>query len=1210
MFLKQHQSPHPKGFALVVTLSLMILLTIVAVGLLTLSSVSLRATNQGEAMATARANARMALILALGDLQQSAGPDQRITASADILPSAGAAAPGQAFWTGVWDTSSYSPKTPDTKKLLRWLVSTKNPATPATVADVKTPASDARVIFNGKDPASSVKVPKVAVNSGSANVGSYAYWVEDEGLKADLGWSEGVFSNAAQNQAARLAAAPGPDYASLDGPFTGKVNYPLAKGADNAWLANLDKALSVADMPLVMTTSNDLAWLRDKRHDVTMGSRGVMADVKLGGLRRDLSLAFEMDGTADVSATSQPAKFNQQTGEFVGGSDRLAAPQAAEGMGGVKERFLYRDTQGSGTPFAGDIVTPTAVIRGPNWWCLRDYANLYKRLSGTAGDYTLEARACYPNLSAAPSIPGYSLSDLTFFWQAGSWDSEFNSSSKYLFRPARANCAPVLLGSVCLFSALATPSTATTAKLALGLDPFFYLWNPYNRKLQFNKFAIRTLGFPGHVTFYVNRGGVRTQYGPSTSRDYLSSHAGVAVNAQAALTLTYLISGLTMAPGEIIVVSPSSSRSAAATTLNDEALPGTNTDNASGVILTKIPVADATNTAIAWQEVPLNLATDTVEFTYSNQYMVTNQVGGAVKNAGYFMLHTSLPAAGMTAADMANPTKTGEQLQALENNTLGGNEVPEYYFPGQNQVVPPVGPYAANTLLNTKNFFGAVTSLAKPTSFSGQRPNPVEVFAQFNPMPVGSTLHDIWRPCNFNQIYNMVSRAGGANTLLNECAIAFPASALRNGYWGASYAGGSTALPMSNIPTGPLFSLVSFSHAGLAVRANEPFQALGNSWANLFVSPVSPYGLLKGTPGSWPARTASDSSWLLNDALFDRYYLSGIAPDFTLNGGYSASGSLAATLGNFFGANFRDATANPVLRPYLPPNESATTVVNALGASDGYKKMGAYSLIDGAFNVNSTSIPAWTALLRGNRNLGVDFTQGGSDGASGAPYPASTAPSAPGNGSAALWSGFSRLSDAQIDTLAAKIVAEVKLRGPFMSLADFINHRVGTPKTAANYMGALQAAIEAANLNSSVQSGAGGVVPVYSGGISRYLPDPPPVGARKTTTGIPTDITQANLLLPLAPRLAARSDTFRIRGYGETRAKDGVTILARATCEAVVQRFPEYMDPVTDAANNEPWDEAGNPLAPSASSALNPINQKFGRRFSVVQFRWLSSSEI
>ena len=55
----------------------------------------------------------------------------------------------------------------------------------------------------------------------------------------------------------------------------------------------------------------------------------------------------------------------------------------------------------------------------------------------------------------------------------------------------------------------------------------------------------------------------------------------------------------------------------------------------------------------------------------------------------------------------------------------------------------------------------------------------------------------------------------------------------------------------------------------------------------------------------------------------------------------------------------------------------------------------------------------------------------------------------------------------------------------------------------------------------------------------------------------------------------------------------------------MIQRFPEYMDPVTDAANNEPWDEAS-----TSGTTLNPTNQKFGRRFKLVKFRWLSSNEI
>ena len=86
------------GFALVITLSLMILLTVIAVGLLTLSSISLRASAQGNAMAMARANARLALMLAIGDLQINAGPDQSVTARADVIP-ANSANP---HLTGVW----------------------------------------------------------------------------------------------------------------------------------------------------------------------------------------------------------------------------------------------------------------------------------------------------------------------------------------------------------------------------------------------------------------------------------------------------------------------------------------------------------------------------------------------------------------------------------------------------------------------------------------------------------------------------------------------------------------------------------------------------------------------------------------------------------------------------------------------------------------------------------------------------------------------------------------------------------------------------------------------------------------------------------------------------------------------------------------------------------------------------------------------------
>ena len=77
----------PRGFTLVMTLSLLMILSLLVVAMLSLSSVSMRSTGRGEAMSLARANARFALMLALGELQKELGPDQRISApGGQLLP--------------------------------------------------------------------------------------------------------------------------------------------------------------------------------------------------------------------------------------------------------------------------------------------------------------------------------------------------------------------------------------------------------------------------------------------------------------------------------------------------------------------------------------------------------------------------------------------------------------------------------------------------------------------------------------------------------------------------------------------------------------------------------------------------------------------------------------------------------------------------------------------------------------------------------------------------------------------------------------------------------------------------------------------------------------------------------------------------------------------------------------------------------------------
>ena len=102
----------PRGFALVVTLTLMVLLSLLAVGLLSLSSVTLRQTAQGDHQREANASARLALMMAIGQLQELAGDDRRVTVTGDQRKGSSngatsAAKDGRRHWAGVYE--SWSP---------------------------------------------------------------------------------------------------------------------------------------------------------------------------------------------------------------------------------------------------------------------------------------------------------------------------------------------------------------------------------------------------------------------------------------------------------------------------------------------------------------------------------------------------------------------------------------------------------------------------------------------------------------------------------------------------------------------------------------------------------------------------------------------------------------------------------------------------------------------------------------------------------------------------------------------------------------------------------------------------------------------------------------------------------------------------------------------------------------------------------------------
>ena len=73
------------GFVLIASISVLILMTLIATAFLSLSAISVRTSRSEWAQEEARANARLALMIAIGELQRDLGPDRRIAVNAAIM---------------------------------------------------------------------------------------------------------------------------------------------------------------------------------------------------------------------------------------------------------------------------------------------------------------------------------------------------------------------------------------------------------------------------------------------------------------------------------------------------------------------------------------------------------------------------------------------------------------------------------------------------------------------------------------------------------------------------------------------------------------------------------------------------------------------------------------------------------------------------------------------------------------------------------------------------------------------------------------------------------------------------------------------------------------------------------------------------------------------------------------------------------------------
>jgi hypothetical protein len=253
----------------------------------------------------------------------------------------------------------------------------------------------------------------------------------------------------------------------------------------------------------------------------------------------------------------------------------------------------------------------------------------------------------------------------------------------------------------------------------------------------------------------------------------------------------------------------------------------------------------------------------------------------------------------------------------------------------------------------------------------------------------------------------------------------------------------------------------------------------------------------------------------------------------------------------------------------------------------------------GGFNVNSVSKAAWVSVLSALSDSSIPIAAGSLE-KTGSDIPALRVRRPTGGLNEGrelknqLWNSYRKLTPDEIDELAKQIVVEVRERGPFLSMSDFVNRRLANGDLAQK--GALQAAIDRCKvggkmLNELMEENAD---PIMASDVASYgWRNPGAVNGTNTGEGAPCSISQGDLLSAIGSFATVRSDTFRVRAYGDARDKDD-KVLARAWCEATIQRFPEYVD---------------NTDKPEVAASTD-ANKQFGRRFSVVAFRWLHPDEV
>lgn len=1153
------QESRPRGFALVVTVSILVLLAVIAIGLLSLSTLSVRSATHSRYQSEAQANAKMALILAIGELQKELGPDQRITARATILDtdseSAEADGVSHPHWLGSWQSWNdwlNDPAIKDTytkgrdQKFRRWLISHPDPtalpnldlAKGQTLPDPVTLVSSKTLGSLGNS------VDEVQVPSVETDTGRYAWWITGENQKALL--------------------SPKHDTDNETNLLHARSHWPHAR-AD--WLDGLESAPStneilsrVASLPTYGLAGDDPDFseqLRSRFHDLTISSLGLPTNVRHGGLKKDLNLLLE--------SRRLPTQYGDYSSRRPNG--RIIPIRSHRG-------HLPRPHYSQNLNFT-------------SWYKLHQYYTLYRG----GGEET--SSDCNP-------VP---------FKGAGLWGSEQVPNINFNWHMANLDYygtgrTPIISRLMLVFSTRRVPSSEPNRyDYKLSVNPVVVAWNPYNLTLHSPRIWIKIT--PGALQYKAYVNGTQTVDWSRLQRDGspfdINIYPMEAPNAKT--------TPIVLKPGETRIYSAVSGFVSTPDNRHVELYPGYQPPDAGGGF--EVTLRGLTNLP-GNSRVELAMRLNDSRTDHGGQY----QMYWTVRNAqtGNSQRYNELA---------ANPVEDGKPIylakdepgeRILFSNTR--NRVPfsnfQFILKSGEDLRNPGEDYEENDF-RSKNFIHANPSNQR--AMYGEASKRMRGLSQ----------------------YHVQIQSGSGNSLNPD----FERNTNR-AYIGSAVSPGSSTWPgqtnvvTNEFPLVPVTSLASLMHFKLTPGDSRNFSTGRHLWevsanqalgiGNSFAHPLIPGDAIyqdvpdaaaRGNPIQMKLiRDYNDHAYLNNDALFDDWFCSGITQED--KGLFQTGRTMKQVVEDF--ENGVGSLQNPHLLPWteaLKPTETISkfTLSGTQPSRSGFENVARYLVVKGAFNINSTSVEAWKALFAGMQDdelLYIDHETGSIEREeipedhvvlSRFSLPAS-AQEGQDAGDPNSWLGIRTLTPEQIDRLAKECVRQVKERGPFLNLSDFVNRRLASDETGV--CGALQAAIDwdeflgrspAPGDDESINGRfKGGDDYISSSSIQDWELEFPEAGTGSRFTGIPGYLTQADILKRIGNMITPRDDTFRIRTYGEASDPSG-QVRARAWCEAVIQRIPEYINP-SDSAEKIP------------SRLQQTANKSFGRRLRLVSFRWLTADEV